>query len=193
MQNGLPDSNHLNNANMGTPPDGQAPTMQMYLTGSEPEIPVLQGNFGDVAAIVFHEYTHGLSHRLVTDADGVPALNSWQSGSMGEAWSDWYALDLLNNQGLVKDNPRVDGEAAMDPAGWSDVLQVRTQPLDCSVGSTSAVCDGTKAAGPGGYTYGDYGKISSRGVEVHADGEIWAETLWQLRTALGEAGSPNHS
>ncbi len=39
-------------------------------------------------------------------------------------------------------------------------------------------------AGPGGYTYGDFGRI--RGFpEVHADGEIWGETLWQLRGALG--------
>ena len=29
--NGLPDQNHFNNANMGTPPDGHSPTMQMYL------------------------------------------------------------------------------------------------------------------------------------------------------------------
>ena len=35
-------------------------------------------------------------------------------------------------------------------------------------------------AGPGGYTYGDFGKIAG-GPEVHADGEIWLETLWDLR------------
>ena len=29
--NGLPDSNHVDNANMNTPPDGSPPTMQMYL------------------------------------------------------------------------------------------------------------------------------------------------------------------
>ena len=29
--NGLPDSNHVDNANMSTPPDGTPPTMQMYL------------------------------------------------------------------------------------------------------------------------------------------------------------------
>jgi extracellular elastinolytic metalloproteinase len=28
---GLPDGNHIDNANMSTPPDGRAPTMQMYL------------------------------------------------------------------------------------------------------------------------------------------------------------------
>ena len=29
--NGLPDMNHFDNANMSTPPDGESPTMQMYL------------------------------------------------------------------------------------------------------------------------------------------------------------------
>ncbi|WP_416966851.1 M36 family metallopeptidase [Streptomyces sp. 4F14] len=52
------------------------------------------------------------------------------------------------------------------------------------MGSTSARCPGDGTAGPGGYTYGDYGKIGN-GPGVHADGEIWGETLWDLRTALG--------
>ena len=39
-------------------------------------------------------------------------------------------------------------------------------------------------AGPGGYTYGDFGKIAG-GPEVHSDGEIWLETLWQIRQTLG--------
>ena len=42
--------------------------------------------------------------------------------------------------------------------------------------------------GPGGYTYGDFGKIArstaSTAPEVHADGEIWLETLWDIRQAL---------
>ena len=38
-------------------------------------------------------------------------------------------------------------------------------------------------AGAGGYTYGDFGKVFD-GPEVHADGEIWAQTMWQLRQAL---------
>ena len=45
-------------------------------------------------------------------------------------------------------------------------------------------CPGRGAAGSGGYTYGDFGRIEA-GQEVHADGEIWAETLWDLRTAVG--------
>jgi extracellular elastinolytic metalloproteinase len=53
------------------------------------------------------------------------------------------------------------------------------------VSTTAAACKGTAGAGTGGYTYGDYGRVSARGPEVHADGEIWAQTLWDLRKAIG--------
>src|SRR5207344_1928480 len=56
----------------------------------------------------------------------------------------------------------------------------RTEAIDCPVGQTSPFCPN------GGYTYGDYGKIIGR-PEVHADGEIWGQTLWDLRDALGSA------
>ncbi|MDX3587257.1 M36 family metallopeptidase [Streptomyces europaeiscabiei] len=185
MKDGLPDDNHLNNANMGTPPDGQPPTMQLFLTAPSDNYPIVQGNWGDDAATVYHEYTHGLSNRLVVDADGVSTLVSQQSGAMGEAWSDWYALDLLAAEGLRKDTRGADGEVTLDPPNWVDSAPTRSQGLDCPVGSTSARCPGTTGAGPGGYTYGDYGKISGGGPETHADGEIWGETLWDLRAALG--------
>jgi extracellular elastinolytic metalloproteinase len=37
----------------------------------------------------------------------------------------------------------------------------------------------------GGYTYGDFGRIFDATDDVHAAGEIWAQTLWDLRSALG--------
>ncbi|MEP6796498.1 MAG: M36 family metallopeptidase, partial [Lapillicoccus sp.] len=89
---GLPDSNHIDNANMSTPPDGTPPTMQMYLwhspgaTAAQDPYLAVSGSFD--ASILLHEYTHGLSNRLVVDPTGVSTLNSIQAGSMGEAWSD---------------------------------------------------------------------------------------------------------
>jgi extracellular elastinolytic metalloproteinase len=177
---GLPDPNHVNNANMNTPPDGTPPTMQMYLFTQDG--PLIPGNSGDDAGIVYHEYTHGLSNRLVVDADGNSTLGDVQAGSMGEAWSDWYALDYLVAKGLEKDT-----------AAIGDVLvgkyvtgggNIRTQALDCTVGAPATVCPGVGEAGPGGYTYGDFGKVID-GPEVHADGEIWAQTLWDLRREIG--------
>ena len=69
----VPMSAHRNNANMSTPPDGLAPTMQMYLfrdTGSATALDFRSINGGDDSGVVWHEYTHGLSNRLVTNADG---------------------------------------------------------------------------------------------------------------------------
>ena len=69
----------INNANFGTPSDGNRPRMQMYLF----ESPWRDGTIdGDVIA---HEYGHGLSKRLV----GGGTLGSGpQTGALGEGWSD---------------------------------------------------------------------------------------------------------
>lgn len=182
---GFPDANHTDNANMSTPPDGTAPRMQMYLfpLPGDPTDPFLASNGGDEADIVYHEYTHGLSNRLVVDAMGMSTLGNVQAGSMGEAWSDWYAMDFLVNLGFQTDT-NAPGEVLVGTYVGQHQNLIRTQPLDCPVGTTSAACPGTPGAGPGGYTYGDFGRIIGQ-PEVHADGEIWGETLWDLRKALG--------
>jgi extracellular elastinolytic metalloproteinase len=186
--NGLPDSGHIDNANMDTPPDGIAPRMQMFLqhqpgTSYPDEDPWSPTNVGDEADTVYHEYTHGLSNRLVVDANGDSTLGPVQAGAMGEAWSDWYAMDYLVGRGLQRDT-RADGDIVMFQYDGQGVFADRTEPVDCAVGSTSAACPGTDGTGTGGYTYGDYGKVA--GVpEVHSDGEIWAQTLWDLRSAVG--------
>jgi extracellular elastinolytic metalloproteinase len=184
---GLPDPNHIDNANFATPPDGQSPTMQMYLwhtPGSTfAQEPVIAAMGSDSADIVYHEYTHGLSHRLVTDADNNPALDSVQGGSMGEAWSDWYALDYLVNHGYIRDTRRPGdvNEGVYVLAGKG----IRSESTDCPVGSTSSACPGTAGTSSGGYTYGDFGRIFDATGDVHAAGEIWTQTLWDLRAALG--------
>jgi extracellular elastinolytic metalloproteinase len=184
LAGGLPDSSHTNNANMATPPDGMKPRMQMFLfrDPADPEDPFIAGNSGDTADVVYHEYTHGLSNRLVVDANGVSTLGNLQAGSMGEAWSDFYAMDLLVATGQETDTA-APGEVLVAKALAAGGT-FRTEGLDCPVSSTDPACAGTPGAGPGGYTYGDYAQVINR-PEVHADGEIWAQTLWDLRKALG--------
>jgi extracellular elastinolytic metalloproteinase len=184
-----PDNNHLNNANMSTPPDGHAPTMQMYLFrgGGFRSI-----NGADDSGVVWHEYTHGLSNRLVTNADGTGALNSAHSGAMGEGWSDWYASDLQVREGLKTDDPATPNEIDIGDYSDADPHKLRSQALDCPVSPVDPLCPGgLDTGGAGGYTLGDFGKVfvppagTPPGPEVHADGEIWAETLWDLRQAIG--------
>ena len=133
--------------------------------------------------MVWHEYTHGLSNRLVTNADGSGALNTPQAGAMGEAWSDWYASDLQVRDELKDDDLGAPGEIDVGDYTDLDAHALRTQALDCPVGAVTAACPGGAATGVGGYTLGDFGKVFGA-PEVHADGEIWAETLWDLRQAL---------
>jgi extracellular elastinolytic metalloproteinase len=185
---GGPDSDHLDYANMATPPDGWSPRMQMYLfayrPSGAPPAAFRDINGGDDAAIVYHEYTHGLTSRLVTYDDGTEALNSPHAGAMGEGWSDWYAQDFLVRDGLVDDTP-ADGD--VDMGRYADALphSIRYQALDCAVGSANAAaCPAVANRTPaGGFTFGDFGRIAGA-PEVHADGEIWAQTLWQLRQRL---------
>ena len=197
VDGGMPDSGHIDNANMNTPPDGTPPTMQMYLWHQpgypddyDPFLPT-SGAFD--ASVLLHEYTHGLSNRLVVDADGNSTLNSLQAGSMGEAWSDYYAMDYLVTHHFQKDTG-ADGQVfegkylmgrQKDTAGR--LVPFRSMAIDCPVGSESNACFDTynpDADIQGGYTYGDLVTIGGS-AEVHSSGEVWAQTLWDIRKAFG--------
>jgi hypothetical protein len=181
---GFPDFNHTDNASMLTLPDGSSPTMQMYLyAGGDLGPGTPSANAGDDASVVFHEYTHGLSSRLITDGSGFEKLDSVQAASMGEAWSDWYAMDNLVRRGLEPDSVATFGNVVFGRYLQGPNKVLRTEALDCRPGNSSGGCSGSPTAGAGGYTYGDLAKVIGT-PEVHADGEIWGQTLWQLRDAL---------
>jgi hypothetical protein len=181
--NGGPDPNHVDNAFMITLPDGQPPSMAMFLNDFDaPGLEELfrDNNNGDDAATVYHEYTHGLSNRLITNADGTGAVSSPEAGAMGEAWSDWYAFDFLARQNLDPDNLAVPGEEDLGKYSDATPHSTRFQALDCPVGIVDPACPGGFDTVAGGFTYGDFGHVFT-GPEVHSDGEIWGETLWDLR------------
>lgn len=147
------------NAYMLTLPDGIPPWSGMFLW--EPindafEGPCADGDFD--AGVIQHEYTHGLSNRYVGTEDG--ALAGHQSGSMGEGWGDWYALNRLHREGLSDNSvlaSYVTGNKERGIRNWA--------------------YDDTEA------NFGDIG-YDIVGPEVHADGEIWTATLWDMRKRL---------
>jgi extracellular elastinolytic metalloproteinase len=173
---GLPNSDHINNANMSTFPDGTSPLMQMYLTNAHGH----PASTGMDASVIYHEYTHGLVGRTITDASGAEAVGGAQGGAFNEGTADFYSSDYLHSADS--------GDLETDVAGTPDVIlarftfgALRSKPTDCPVGSADPLCNG--GPHPGGYTYADFGHVAGS-PEVHADGEIWTQTMWQLRTAL---------
>jgi extracellular elastinolytic metalloproteinase len=182
---GVPDANHVDNSDFIAMPDNTPSIMELDLFEPITGFPALAANGGDEADVVYHEYTHGLSGRTITTIDGFEAVDGVQAGALGEAWSDWYAMDYLVHTGAQPDDSATPGQVKVG-VYVTHGTGIRTEPMDCPVLPVAAQCPGDITAGAGGYTYGDLGMIDPSGVEVHADGEIWAQTLWQLRDTIGQ-------
>jgi hypothetical protein len=187
------DALSANNANFSPAPDGNPGIMRMFLWTSP--TPMRDGSLD--AAIVFHELAHGVSNRLIGDAAG---LNWIPGGGMGEGWSDFYALSLL-------DPSAADAPGGLYPMGayalygvggtFADnyVYGVRKFPYstDNSVNPlTWADADDITVSMAGGIPPSPLGFEANGAAQVHSLGEIWAATLWEVRSRIiaQEGGVP---
>lgn len=144
-------------ASMLTPPEGLSPTMKMGLYAPT-------GNHSGMDSdVVFHEFVHGVTNRLVGGPSNALALREVQSGGMGEGWSDYFALTYQN--ALSGADKNVSGDYLTGNPGG-----IRSAPYDDAYPKT----------------YGDVKFMSS----VHGIGEIWCATLMMMtrkaRAALPE-------
>ncbi len=178
------DGSGTNNANFSTPPDGMAGRMQMYrFTGPAPD------RDGDLdSEIVIHELTHGTSNRLIGNADGL----IWSPGrGMGEGWSDFYALSLLNNTNADDPNASYSSGAyaTYQLGGLTDnyLYGIRRFPYSTNNSvnpMTWADTDDVTADYSGGIAISPLGFEFNGALEVHNIGEIWALTLWEVRSRV---------
>ena len=189
---------HRNNANFLALPDGLPGLMQMYLwmprdfdRCGQPMTTLFGGYDGaNDASLVFHEFTHGLSDRLVTDAAGFGALGSAQAGAIGEGRATstrWTTSWRRASSRTTRTTADVRVGRYLDDRRERPL---RFQPIDCKPLVPHAQCpdrgstiDTRRPADTPTPT-----SATSRAIpEVHADGEIWAQTLWSLRAALIDA------
>jgi extracellular elastinolytic metalloproteinase len=147
----------IGTANMSTPPDGQRPEMNMGLVAATGRHTAFD------ADVVFHEFTHGVTNRLVGGRMSSPqGLQQIQSGSMGEGWSDYFALTIQNFDKSVEKVVTGDWVVA-NPAG------IRGLKYDSSFPDR-------------------FGKIGTgRYNQVHNIGEIWCATLMEMNREIGTA------
>ena len=137
-------------ANMGTPADGSSPVMNMGLVTSTSRHTAFD------SSVVFHEFTHGVSNRLVGGPANDRALEAIQSGGMGEGWSDYIACSI--NDSIVVGNWVVNRSGGF-----------RKFPYD------SSFPDHFGKLGTGRYVD-----------EVHNIGEIWCATLMEMNRNIGK-------
>ncbi|OOF94567.1 hypothetical protein ASPCADRAFT_507516 [Aspergillus carbonarius ITEM 5010] len=162
------DGSGVNNANFATPPDGIPGRMRMYIW-TESHVP-RDGSFE--AAIVIHEYTHGLSTRLTGGPYNSGCLNAAESGGMGEGWGDFMGLAIR----LKPDDTR---DTSYTVGAWSanDEAGVRIYPYSTSLEDN-----------PLNYTTVNYLQ------GVHDIGTVWAtmlyEVMWNLIDKHGKNDGP---
>ncbi len=178
------DGSGFNNANFTPTDDGESPRVQMYVfDGSRPN------RDGDLdATIILHEYTHGLSTRLVGGGVGIYGL---QTAGMGEGWSDFYALTLLSSANDDIHGSYVEGgyvtyqffgltenyyygirrypyttDLAKNPLTFKDIDPAQASPHD---GAPISPID-------------PFTPFNAN--EVHHQGEVWCVTLGEARANL---------
>jgi len=114
--------------------------------------------------IIAHEYGHGLSNRLTGGPSNSDCLFNGEQG--GEGWSDWLALILTIEPGDAGTDSRGIGTYATND---STGVGIRRFPYSTDMSIN-------------GQVYGDL--ATSNG--VHAIGEIWSQTLWDMTWKLIE-------
>jgi len=152
-------------ANMSTAPDGQPPLMNMGLVVSTSRHTAFD------ADVVFHEFTHGLTNRLVGGPANTSALDKLQSSGMGEGWSDFFALTIQNfsrtHEKFVLGDWVVNNPAGLRSAPYDDNYPVKygglsNLPIDPDTGTP----------------------------DEHDIGEVWCAALLmmtrRIRLALGD-------
>jgi len=123
--------------------------------------PQLDGDYDD--GVIAHEYGHGISNRLTGGGTNTSCL--FNAEQAGEGWSDFFALMMTTDWTTAQPT---DGPHAR-PVG----TYVLNQPLT-AVGIRRYPYSTSLSVNP--LTYADMAPTP----EVHAIGEIWCATLWDM-------------
>jgi len=153
------DGSGTNNANFATPPDGSRPRMQQFLFTQGTTSLADDRDSSQDGDVVFHEFGHGVSNRLVGGPSNTSCLGGTQAGAMGEGWSDYWAITFYND-GRVGDYVTNNTTNGIRRAAYTV---------------------------PANTIHDSYADVGNQGFQVHRDGEVWAATLWDLRNTLGAA------
>ncbi|MFC7106163.1 M36 family metallopeptidase [Nonomuraea rubra] len=151
------------NANQITGPDGTAPITNMYLwqpiAGSFYS-PCVDGDYD--MSVIGHEYTHAISGRMIGGPNA--GWSGAQAGAMNESTSDLFSMEQLFEYGHR-------------PAGDTPYV-------------TGGYVTGDKSRGIRNYdmsrsplNYSNLG-YDIVGTQVHADGEIWSATQFDVRAGF---------
>ncbi len=167
-----------NNANMTTLPDGSPSITNMYLwqpVAGAFYPPCVDGDFD--AGVIGHEYGHMIENRMIGKGN---RRSGHHAGAMGESVGDLMSIEQLNEHGYVP----ADGAnrwATGTYATGNKARGIRNHAGNWP--ATGAFPTPGVAPEIDPLNFSDIG-YDVTGPQVHADGEIWTATNFDVRKAL---------
>jgi hypothetical protein len=140
--------------------DGSNSFIAMYISDGGTGGIITDGSLD--SGVIIHEYTHGVTNRLLPRG-----YDTFQVAAMGEAWSDFYAIEFLTPNGAPTDGVYPATQYFLQSWGQDSV---RSRPYSTNLEVNPL-------------TFANIGAVLPY-QEVHADGEIWMEALWEGRANL---------
>jgi extracellular elastinolytic metalloproteinase len=183
---GFPSYLGRDNANMISNPDGVPSITNMYLwqpIAGAFYAPCVDGDYDMM--VIGHEYGHMIENRMIGKGG---RRSEHHAGAMGESYGDLMAMEQLNENGFVPvgdENPFAVGSYV---TGNKD-RAIRNYGMNFPrtgafpTPGVSLVKRGAPLADPLGFANMGY---DITGPQVHADGEIWSATNFDIRRALSD-------
>jgi extracellular elastinolytic metalloproteinase len=175
---GFPSYLGRDNANMVTLPDGVRPITNMYLwqpIAASFYAPCVDGDFDQ--AVIGHEFGHLVENRMIGKG-GTRAGH--HAGAMGESSGDLMGVEYLNESGVVP----VSGANPFAVGAYVTGNKERAiRNYNMSYARTGSFPESGVAPKIEPLNFSDVG-YDITGAQVHADGEIWSATNYDIRQAL---------
>jgi len=166
------------NANMITLPDGSSPVTNMYLwqpLAGAFYAPCVDGDYD--MGVIGHEYTHLIENRMIGKGAN---RTGHHAGAMGESHSDLLAMEQLLGSDAVPvgdENPFATGTYVTG----NKLRGIRNYAPNFP--PAGALPEPSRYPRSHPLNFSDVG-YDLTGPQVHADGEIWTGTQFELRGAL---------
>lgn len=166
------------NANMISLPDGVHPITNMYLwqpIAAAFYPPCVDGDFD--MAVIGHEYGHLIENRMIGKGG---TRTGHHAGAMGEANGDLLGMEVLNEYGFVP----VAGENRYAVGAYATGEKqrgIRNYAMNWPSSGAAPAPSSFPQVNP--LNFGNMG-YDLTGPQVHADGEIWTATNFDIRQAL---------
>ena len=153
-----------------------AEAQQSRTTNNASFAPTVEGTAPKIRMGLFTRGTSSnLTDDLDSDYDGQVVMHEYGHGVSSRLVGAGSGTSCLNRT-----------QSGAMGEGWSDYFSISyyNNPVEGAY-LVQNTATGIRRHSYEGYTY-TYEDIGNQGYEVHNDGEIWAATLWDLRTSLGQ-------